>query len=414
MRRGLQGCLGWRVSDRLSEVAAGFGHLLHQTGLPVTPERSVRFATAVELVEPDNLKQLYWIGRVTFLTSRDQVQMYDRVFSQVFKGIVDIADFRGDSANPPPPSSSPGGEREEGDPRRSGETPSNPHGTSATPGTKENEDSEEEASVLAAMSQEERLSQQEFSLLTEAELGLIRRLIERLPVVPPLRRARRTRRDRQGQEWDVRATLRRSYRTGGDPVQLAHRSRTTKARRVILIADVSGSMEPYARVYLHLMRGAVIALKAEAFVFATRLTRLTRALGSAQPDLAYRKVAETAQDWSGGTRIGRALKDFIDGYGRRGLARGAVIVIVSDGWEIEDPALVAESMARLSRLAHHIIWVNPRKAADAYEPRVGGMAAALPYIDTFLSGHSVRALEDVLAAIAAAQVRPDRSNRAAA
>lgn len=394
-------------------MAAAFGHLLHQAGLPVTPERSIRFATAVELVEPQDLAQLYWIGRVTFLTSRDQVQMYDRVFSQVFTGIVDIADFRGDSANPPP-SSTPAGDREKGDPQRSGETPSNPHGTSATPGTRESDDSEEEASVLAAMSQEERLSEREFSLLTEEELTLIRRLIERLPVVPPLRRARRSRRDRQGSEWDVRATLRRSYRTGGDPVQLAHRSRSTKPRRVILIADVSGSMEPYARVYLHLMRGAVVALKAEAFVFATRLTRLTRALGSSQPDVAYRKVSETAQDWSGGTRIGRALKEFIDDFGRRGLARGAVIVIVSDGWEIEDPALVGESMARLSRLAHHIIWVNPRKAADAYEPRVGGMAAALPYIDTFLSGHSVRALEDVLAAIAAAQDRPDRSNRSAA
>ena len=402
------------MSDRLSEVAAAFGHLLHLSGLPVTPERSIRFATAIELVEPDDLKQLYWIGRVTFLTSHDQVQMYDRVFSQVFKGIIDIADFRGDSANPPPPSSTPAGDREQGDPNRSGEAPSNPHGTSATPGNKESEDSEEDTSVLAAMSSDERLTEREFSLLSESELTLIRRLIERLPVVPPLRRARRLRRDRKGSEWDVRATLRQSYRTGGDPVRLAHRSRSTKPRRVILIADVSGSMEPYARVYLHLMRGAVVALKAEAFVFATRLTRLTRALALSNADVAYRKVSATAQDWSGGTRIGFAMKEFIDGYGRRGLARGAVIVIVSDGWEIEDPALLGESMARLSRLAHHIIWVNPRKAADAYEPLVGGMAAALPYIDTFLSGHSVRALEDVLAAITAAQDRPDRSNRMAA
>jgi uncharacterized protein with von Willebrand factor type A (vWA) domain len=168
---------------------------------------------------------------------------------------------------------------------------------------------------------------------------------------------------------------------------------------VVLIADVSGSMEPYARVYLHLMRGAVQALHAEAFVFATRLTRLTRALSAAHPDVAYSKAALAAPDWAGGTRIGRALADFLDDYGRRGVARGAVLVIVSDGWEIDDPALVGQSMERLSRLAHHVIWVNPRKAAEAYEPLVGGMAAALPFVDTFVSGHSVQALEDVMAAI---------------
>lgn len=165
------------------------------------------------------------------------------------------------------------------------------------------------------------------------------------------------------------------------------------------MADVSGSMEPYARVYLHLMRGAVQALRAEAFVFATRLTRLTRALAATNADVAYGRALEAAPDWSGGTRIGRALRTFLDEYGRRGMARGAVVVIVSDGWEIESPDLVGESMQRLSRLAHHLIWVNPRKAAQSYEPLVGGMAAALPYVDTFVSGHSVRALEEVMDAI---------------
>jgi uncharacterized protein with von Willebrand factor type A (vWA) domain len=164
-------------------------------------------------------------------------------------------------------------------------------------------------------------------------------------------------------------------------------------------------MEPYARVYLHLMRGAVQALHAEAFVFATRLTRLTRALSATHPDIAYSKAALAAPDWAGGTRIGRALADFLDDYGRRGVARGAVLVIVSDGWEIDDPALVGQSMERLSRLAHHVIWVNPRKAAEAYEPLVGGMAAALPFVDTFVSGHSVQALEDVMGAIRSATER---------
>jgi uncharacterized protein len=160
-------------------------------------------------------------------------------------------------------------------------------------------------------------------------------------------------------------------------------------------------MEPYARVYLHLMRGAVRSLRAEAFVFATRLTRLTRVLAHGSVDEAYRVVARAAPDWSGGTRIGRALMAFLDQHGRRGVARGAVVVIVSDGWETEDPAVVAEAMSRLSRLAYRIVWVNPRKAAVDYRPLVGGMAAALPYVDVFVSGHSVRALDEVLSAIGA-------------
>ncbi len=168
---------------------------------------------------------------------------------------------------------------------------------------------------------------------------------------------------------------------------------------MVLIADVSGSMEPYARVYLHLMRGAVKALGSEAFVFATRLTRLTRQLALTHPDVAYRRAAAAAPDWSGGTRIGMALKTFLDSHGRRGMARGAVVVIVSDGWEIDDPELVGRAMEQLSRLAFHIIWVNPRKAARGYQPLVGGMAAALPYVDTFVSGHSLTALEEVMAAI---------------
>jgi uncharacterized protein with von Willebrand factor type A (vWA) domain len=143
----------------------------------------------------------------------------------------------------------------------------------------------------------------------------------------------------------------------------------------------------------------VRAVKAEAFVFATRLTRLTRHLAAYDPDLAYGKAVAEAPDWSGGTRIGQALLDFIDGYGRRGMARGAVVVIVSDGWEVEDPRKVAVAMQRLSRLAHHVIWVNPRKAGADYQPLVGGMAAALPYVDTFVSGHSVNSLREVMDAI---------------
>ena len=390
----------------LAQICAAFGHLLHRTGIPVTPERSVRFASVIELAQPTQIDELYWLARVTLLSDIRGVEAFDRIFQQVFRGIFDFADFRGELNDPAPLSAVPAAEQSRGDAKKSGESESNPRGTSATPGAPiSDQEDESEISVLAAMSAQERVNERDFSTLTPDELALIRHLVDQLPLVPPSRTRRRTQRARKGNLLDLRATLRASRRTGGDPIRLIKRSPTTKPRRVVLIADVSGSMEPYARIYLHLMRGAVQALGAEAFVFATHLTRLTRPLATTQPDLAYKKAAEAATDWSGGTRIGSSIKTFIDDFGRRGIARGAVVVIVSDGWEIEDPEILATHMARLSRLSHHIIWVNPRKAVASYQPLVGGMAAALPYVDTFVSGHSMNALNEVMGAIAGASER---------
>jgi uncharacterized protein with von Willebrand factor type A (vWA) domain len=169
----------------------------------------------------------------------------------------------------------------------------------------------------------------------------------------------------------------------------------------VLIADVSGSMEPYARAYLTLLHGAARVLGAETFVFSTRLTRLTRRLAVNDPDVALTMAMADAPDWAGGTRIGAALATFNDGWGRRGLARRAVVGVVSDGWEGGDSELLEREMDRLHRLAHRVIWVNPRKQAAGYEPRVAGMAAALPHVDVFVSGHSAEGLREVLAAIAA-------------
>ena len=396
----------------LAALCAAFGDLLHREGVAVTPERSSRFAAAVVLAEPTSVRELYWLGRLTLTTSREQHETYDRVFAQVFRGIVHIGEIRSDRGTDSAPTSAPPAQDQtpatDSQPPR-GET--SPRGTSATPGAIAGDPGAEDASALAAVSARERMNDREFSALTEDELALIQRLVERLPLVPPLRRGRRTRRHPAAGAIDIRATLRRSHRTAGDPVRLLHRKRTTKPRRIILIADVSGSMEPYARIYLHLMRGAVRAIKAEAFVFATHLTRLTRQLATVQTEVAYRRAAEAANDWSGGTRIGSSLRAFIDEFGRRGMARGAVVVIVSDGWESESPQLLGEAMERLSRLAHHVIWVNPRKAAQSFEPSTAGMAAALPFVDTFLSGHSLRGLSDVMDAISAAGDRVERSTR---
>jgi uncharacterized protein with von Willebrand factor type A (vWA) domain len=169
-----------------------------------------------------------------------------------------------------------------------------------------------------------------------------------------------------------------------------------------MLCDISGSMEPYARAYLQFLASAAgSGPNAEAFVFATRLTRLTRALGSRHPERAIERAAAAAPDWSSGTRIGDALKAFNDRHGRRGMARGAVVVILSDGWERGDPALVGREMERLSRLAHRIVWVNPRVSASAFSVQAGGMRAALPHCDALVSGHSFRALGEVVEAIGA-------------
>jgi uncharacterized protein with von Willebrand factor type A (vWA) domain len=201
---------------------------------------------------------------------------------------------------------------------------------------------------------------------------------------------------------DMRTTLRKSLHTGGDPIVLARKRRRVHPRRLVLLCDISGSMEPYARAYLQFMHAArATGPYAEAFVFATRLTRLTKQLAGRNPQRAIRRATEAAPDWSSGTRIGDALQQFNDRYGRRGMARGSVIVILSDGWERGDPDLVAREMERLSRLAYRIVWVNPRVAAANFAPKAGGLVAALPFCDALVSGHTLKALEEVADAIAA-------------
>ncbi|TEX46247.1 MAG: hypothetical protein B7C55_14340 [Actinomycetales bacterium mxb001] len=401
---------GWPVPESalgqadLAAVASAFGHQLHAAGVPVTPERSARFAETVLLARPVTIDDVYWLGRVSLLSGQAQIPVYNAIFDRTFRGVVDFSE--GLAIDPDAPPAPPAAHSER--PPREGEPGRESDGvapvTSATPGSDARADADlEDRSVLAAASPEERLGHRDFSECSPDELTLLRQLVEQLPLIPPMRRGRRTRRHPSGARLDVRATLRRAHRSGGDPVRRIRRRHVQRPRRVVLIADVSGSMEPYARVYLHLMRGAVRALGAESFVFATRLTRLTRHLATGGPDYAYAKVSEATPDWSGGTRIGEALNRFLDEHGRRGIARGAVVVIVSDGWEIGDPADVGRAMERLRRLAYSVIWVNPRSAAAQYEPLAGGMAAALPHVDTFLSGHSVRALGDVMTAIQTAK-----------
>jgi uncharacterized protein with von Willebrand factor type A (vWA) domain len=223
--------------------------------------------------------------------------------------------------------------------------------------------------------------------------------VRELALATPPRRARRSRRSRRGEHLDVRATLRRSHRTGGDPVERLHRRRRESPRRLVALLDVSGSMAPYARAYLLLLEGAARGARAETFVFATRLTRVTGALREGRARAALERAAGAAPDWAGGTRLGDALRAFNDRFGRRGMARDSVVVIFSDGWEGGDPSLLGREMERLARLAYRIVWVNPRVAARGFAPLTGGMAAALPHVDELVSGHSLAALDAVVEAI---------------
>jgi uncharacterized protein len=367
----------------LPRLVAAFTRRLHERGVPVTPARASDFARALTLVQPVARRRLYWTARSVLVTDPAHVPAFDEVFFSVFGSRL------GEEAAPDehePPAEERSGVGRSPAPRREG--------------------SEVERTALEVprvlASDEERLSRKRFDELEPNELAQLYRLMSKLELATPSRQNRRYERGRHGGHVDVRRTLRRSLRTSGDPVRLARRRRRIVRRRLVLLCDISGSMEPYARAYLQFLTSAAgSGPNVEAFVFATRLTRITRALAARNPERAIQRAAEAAPDWSSGTRIGDALKEFNDRHGRRGLARGAVVVILSDGWERGEPQLVAREMERLARLAHRIVWVNPRVAAGGFSVRSGGMVEALPFCDALVSGHSFEALAQVVDAIAA-------------
>ena len=401
----------------LPAVVGAFSRRLHDAGLPVTAERAARFAQALAVVRPISRRRLYWTARATFVTDRSQVPAFDSVFFGVFgnggrrrdKPAVDDA-----QTALAPPEEEPGATDRVFSPKlgESLRASGGLTGSSRQRNAPEREPEEMPVPVLA--SDEELLRSKRFDALEPGELAMLYRLMTRLRVATPKRRTRRAERDQRGERIDMRRTLRGSLRTAGDPIRLARRRRRVVRRRLVLLCDISGSMEPYARAYLQFLTcaagsgvgrgragGRVRGTQSEAFVFATRLTRLTRALSSRNPERAIQRAAAATPDWSSGTRIGDALKAFNDRHGRRGMARGAVVVILSDGWERGDPALVAREMERLRRLAYRIVWVNPRVSARAFEARAGGLVAALPHCDALVSGHSLDALDEVADAIGA-------------
>jgi uncharacterized protein with von Willebrand factor type A (vWA) domain len=395
----------------LPGLASGFSQRLHDAGVPVTPSQTEQYTHALRLTKPVSRRRLYCTTRAIFVTGFQQVAAFDRVFAEVFgtrKRSINPDDYdvdmdeqtveQVDSESPDEMSDQNIMEREGGQDASS----VNAGEDDDSQDQQEDETEQEKLVPLQEASREEALSYKNFQALNAEELALLYKLMVRLQLATPERVSRRKQRGRHGEHMDMRRTLRKSLHTGGDPIVLARKRRRSHPRRLVLLCDISGSMEPYARAYLQFMHAArATGPYAEAFVFATRLTRLTTQLAGRNPQRAIRRAAEAAPDWSSGTRIGDALKTFNDRWGRRGMARGSVIVILSDGWERGDPELVGREMQRLARLAYRIVWVNPRVAAKDFSPKAGGLVAALPHCDALVSGHTLKSLEEVADAIAA-------------
>jgi uncharacterized protein with von Willebrand factor type A (vWA) domain len=361
--------------------------LLRSAGLDVPLGSTLVFVHALAEVDATSRPQLYWAGRATLVRRREDVPVYDRAFARFWLGLMApdrapveritlelaVEDPAADADQPPEPDT---------DEARSRQT------------------------LVVRASPIEVLRHKDFAQCSDDELDETRRLMDDLQLAGALRRSRRLRPVRHGRSPgsrpDVRGTVRRSVRAGGEAVVPSRRGPSERPRNLVLLLDVSGSMDPYARELVRFAHAAVATRRrgrVEAFALGTRLTRLTRALSSRDPDEAMAAAADSALDWSGGTRLGEGLRAFNDLWGVRGLARGAVVVILSDGWDRGDPGDLAEQMARLRRVASRIVWVNPLKASEGYAPLARGMAAALPYVDDFVEGHSLAALEELAAVV---------------
>jgi uncharacterized protein len=395
-------------------MATGFGIALHDAGLPVGPDRCERLARAVTVMGATTVADLRACALATMVSDPSQMPTFDRVFSAVFGG---PSPFRHLNLPTAPRSY----QRPESDgapqPQPQGLSETNPGDLSASlrvsdavPAAADSDEPLAEGpAVHRVASATERLSGRDFTELSPAELRQLVTLMREMTLAIPPRRTRRFRSARDGKRPDLRRTLRLARRTGGEAIRFARRAPRVKPRRLVVLCDISGSMEPYARALLMLLYvlnggqqralSSAVQTRPEVFSFATRLTRLTPALSAATPDTMLAKAGEAAPDWSGGTRIGAAIKEFNDHYGSRGLARGAVVLIISDGWETGDPALLGAQMARLHRVAHRIVWANPRTQSPRYRPEVGGMAAAWPYCDAVVSAHNLESLDDLLSAL---------------
>jgi uncharacterized protein len=371
------------VGDPGLQRLVEFGRLLRRRGLPVGTGRILTFCRAVAALDRLDRRGVYWAGRVAMVARKEDLAAYDAAFEEWFPRATGdaLAMLTGWSqgVNVAP-------EMEVLVDRGLAEESWEP-AEGATDG---------EAPLGVLASGAEVLRARSFDELSEAERLQADHLIRALAVHLPTRRSRRLRPSPYGRRFDHRRTLRASLRTQGEPFRRAWRERRVRVRPLVLILDVSGSMSAYSRALMQFGFAAMRAgRRVEVFCFGTRLTRVTRALARSEPDHALREVAAAVVDWNGGTRIGESLKELLDRWSQHVSMRGAVVVLCSDGLERGEPALLATQVARLSRLAHRLIWVNPLKGSPRYEPLARGMAAALPHVDVFLAGHNLESLESL-------------------
>jgi uncharacterized protein with von Willebrand factor type A (vWA) domain len=352
-----------------------FGRVLREVGIEVGPGRvadAVRGLGAVDLTRQEDV---YFTLRQTLVSRHDELELFDRAFVAWF--------LRGPVAPLV---------RQ----RQQRQHVEKVAGGSLAPVDEQDDGGADGAPLELGASAHELLREKDFAEMTAEEFERARRLLATLARARPRRTSRRRTVDPRGDQLDMRRLIRRSLRCGGDPVDQTWKARKTVPRKLVVLCDVSGSMDAYARallLFLHALVGTGQGV--EAFGFGTRLTRVTPDLATRDPEAALAKATAIAVDWGSGTRIGASLKEFNDLYGRRALSRGAVVVIVSDGWEREDNELVAREMAKLARAAYAIVWVNPLKGDPEYQPLAGGMRAALPFVDRFLAGHNIASLEEL-------------------
>jgi uncharacterized protein len=357
-------------ADGLDDVLH-FAHAVRRAGVAAGPHRVQSFVAALDHLDVLAPTDVYWAGRLTLCGDPADLDRYDAVFRDFFRR-------RDPSAAWPT-------ERQRRTAVIAAPIPATPsHDAEPLPSQ----------STLASASAQEVLRHRDVSELTPDERAQLHRLFTLLVPAASPRRTRRYRPAPRGR-IALEPTVRRMLRDGGEPSRLARRVRRHTPRRLVVLLDVSGSMAPYADSLLRFAHAAVrVAPRTtEVFTIGTRLTRITRELRQPDPEVALTSAGSAIPDWSGGTRLGESIKSFLDGYGQRGTARGAVAVICSDGWERSDVTLLGQQVRRLSRLAHRVVWVNPHKGQEGYAPVTAGMVAVLPHVDDLIAGHSFAALE---------------------
>jgi uncharacterized protein len=359
------------IEDPLVGVA-GFARALAAAGLPVASDAVETYTRALRQVDVSDPRQVYWAGRATLCRGPDDIPRYDLLFESWFGGTL--------------PRRTPHRKQL---PRRSQIVALDAAGGADAGG--------DAPRVRVAADDTEILRHRDIAELTAAERAHLAELIIELRPHPATRPALRLRPSRRGRV-DPRRTVRHMLAAGGEPVRPRYHRKATRPRRTVLLLDISGSMSPYADALLRFAHVVVRANPAttEVFSLGTRMTRLSRALRIRDPELALATAGRVVPDWAGGTRLGETLRAFLERWGRRGVARGAVVVIFSDGWERGDPTLLASQMAALARHAHAVLWLNPHAGADGYQPVQSGIAAALPFVDRLLAGHSLATLHALL------------------